>query len=81
MSKTTPRTARKRKTLMDLERCDCRWPIGEPRQPDFHFCAEPQAPGRPYCARHWDMAFQQPRPRHPQRPQPSIAPPPNAKAA
>ena len=28
--------ALKQKTLNDLEANDCRWPIGDPRHPDFH---------------------------------------------
>ena len=68
----------KPKKLLDLDAHDCRWPIGEPRHPDFHFCGEKQAEGRPYCARHWQMAFQPPRPRH-QTPAPFS--PRTAKAA
>jgi GcrA cell cycle regulator len=77
--------ARKPKRLLDLEPNDCRWPIGEPRSPEFHFCGERQLDGRPYCAHHWSMAFQPARPRHHgQRQQAQllvIAPPPAAKAA
>jgi GcrA cell cycle regulator len=79
---TAPKKVRRPKTLLDLEANDCRWPVGEPRHPDFHFCGEPQACGRPYCEHHWSMAFQPARPR--QRPQPQslvILPPPAAKAA
>jgi GcrA cell cycle regulator len=77
MSKKADRTT-KRKTLLDLQRNDCRWPIGEPRHPDFHFCGAPRLPDRPYCELHWQMAFQPPRPRH----QPHAAhPPATAKAA
>jgi GcrA cell cycle regulator len=68
--------ATKPKTLLDLERNDCRWPIGEPRHPDFHFCGAPQTAGRPYCELHWRMAFQPARPRH----QPAV-PSVTAKAA
>jgi GcrA cell cycle regulator len=52
-----------RKKLLDLEMSDCRWPIGEPRHPDFYFCGAPQLDGRPYCELHWRMAFQPSRPR------------------
>jgi GcrA cell cycle regulator len=52
------------KKLLDLEKNDCRWPIGEPRHPDFHFCSAPQLAGHPYCELHRRMAFQPPRPRH-----------------
>ena len=31
----------------------CPWPIGDPREPSFHFCGAARAePGRPYCAEH-----------------------------
>jgi GcrA cell cycle regulator len=77
------KNVRKPKTLLDLEPHDCRWPIGEPRQAGFHFCGERHLEGRPYCARHWSMAFQPPRPRN-QRPAmqpPTALPPPAAEAA
>lgn len=79
---TAPKRVAKRKTLLDLEAGDCRWPIGEPKHDDFHFCGKPNAPGRPYCAHHWSLAFQPPKPR--QRPAiqpPTAIPPPAAKAA
>lgn len=52
------------KTVATLETNDCRWPIGDPREADFHFCGAQQVPGRPYCELHWRMAFQPARPRH-----------------
>jgi GcrA cell cycle regulator len=66
MSKAPRKVAKrpKGKRLLDLGASDCRWPIGEPRHPDFHFCGKPQVAGRPYCELHWCMAFQPPRPRH-----------------
>ena len=51
------------KKLIDLEKSDCRWGIGDPRHPDFHFCGAPQRDGRPYCELHWRLSFQPPRPR------------------
>jgi len=30
-----------------LELSDCRWPIGDPRHPDFHFCGVRRLVGRP----------------------------------
>jgi GcrA cell cycle regulator len=63
MSKTAKKHPRPKK-LLELDAHDCRWPVGEPRHPDFHFCGERQAEGRPYCALHWQMAFQPPRPRN-----------------
>ena len=54
---------KKRKTVDTLERNDCRWPIGDPREEDFHFCGDVAQAGRPYCALHWRLAFQPARPR------------------
>ena len=47
----------KTKTVENLERKDCRWPIGDPRHGNFHFCGAQQAIGRPYCQHHWDMSY------------------------
>lgn len=53
MTKKAPKI----KTLINLEACDCRWPIGDPRQEGFHFCGAQQALGRPYCTEHWAMSL------------------------
>ena len=29
----------------------CKWPLGDPRQPDFHFCGEHTTSDLPYCQR------------------------------
>lgn len=50
-----------RRTLVDLELQHCRWPIGDPRAPSFHFCARTQVPGLPYCEFHVRRAFVAPR--------------------
>lgn len=47
-----------RKSLVDLEPQDCRWPVGDPRSPDFGFCALPKVPGHSYCAGHCAVGFQ-----------------------
>jgi GcrA cell cycle regulator len=57
-------TKKKRKTVTTLEPRDCRWPVGDPRQADFHFCGEPQVRGQSYCGEHLRLAFQPPKPRH-----------------
>lgn len=57
-----------RKYIHTLEEADCRWPIGDPRQPDFHFCGKNKIPGLPYCEHHSRRAFQPPRPRPPDSP-------------
>ena len=35
----------------------CLWPIGDPGDPDFHFCEGPAVPGKPYCAEHCARAY------------------------
>ena len=35
----------------------CQWPIGNPRDPSFHFCGKPAMPDRPYCGEHCAMAY------------------------
>jgi GcrA cell cycle regulator len=35
----------------------CLWPVGDPKQPDFHFCGQPSETGRPYCAEHCAVAY------------------------
>jgi GcrA cell cycle regulator len=34
----------------------CRWPYGDPRHPDFHFCGAPVV-REPYCEQHRAMAY------------------------
>ncbi|MBI2255360.1 MAG: GcrA cell cycle regulator [Proteobacteria bacterium] len=35
----------------------CSWPVGDPKQPGFHFCGDAAEPGRPYCAHHCGIAY------------------------
>ena len=35
----------------------CSWPMGDPKQPGFHFCGEPAEIGKPYCAHHCHVAY------------------------
>lgn len=36
----------------------CRWPVGDPRSPDFRFCGCPAHEGMPYCIDHARVAYQ-----------------------
>jgi GcrA cell cycle regulator len=36
----------------------CRWPIGDPRSPDFRFCGCTAHEGLPYCVDHARIAYQ-----------------------
>ncbi|MBF0246472.1 MAG: hypothetical protein HQL36_00140 [Alphaproteobacteria bacterium] len=35
----------------------CSWPEGEPGTPEFHFCGQPAAEGKPYCEAHCARAY------------------------
>ena len=41
--------------LMELRSYHCRWPIGDPKEPDFGFCGSPADFGKPYCDEHHRM--------------------------
>jgi GcrA cell cycle regulator len=56
---------KERKTIQTLEDGDCRWPIGDPQTPDFHFCGGKQKPGLSYCGVHAERAYQTPQVRRP----------------
>ncbi|MGY6645371.1 MAG: GcrA family cell cycle regulator [Salinarimonas sp.] len=47
-----------RVTIMDLREGMCRWPIGDPTSPDFHFCGARSEIGSPYCEHHAQIAYQ-----------------------
>ncbi len=65
-----------RVTLLDLNDRICKWPIGHPDEPDFHFCGKPVHPPFPYCAEHCALAYQaqQPRRDRPAGPVPPFRP-------
>lgn len=52
-----------RKTIQTLVECSCRWPIGDPKMADFHFCGKNKVAGLPYCEFHARRAYQSPPPR------------------
>lgn len=45
-------------SLIQLNERTCKWPIGDPLQPDFHFCGNDAAETGPYCRYHAKLAFQ-----------------------
>lgn len=59
-------------SLLDLNERVCKWPIGHPGEPDFHFCGTPVNPGFPYCVAHCGLAFQAQMPRRDRRPPPPL---------
>ncbi len=56
-----------RKYIQTLTESSCRWPIGDPQQPEFHFCGKGKIPGLPYCEVHARRAFQPPQARRRER--------------
>ena len=44
--------------LLDLEPCQCRWPVGDPKHQDFGFCGQEAHPGQSYCDVHTARAIQ-----------------------
>jgi GcrA cell cycle regulator len=56
-----------RRSIQTLTEACCRWPIGDPQQPDFHFCGKKKVVGLPYCEFHARRAFQPPQPRRRER--------------
>ena len=59
-------------SLLDLNDRICRWPIGHPGEPDFHFCGQAANPGFPYCVQHCGVAYQAQLPRRDRRPPPPL---------
>ena len=70
-AKPSPEVADKT-SLLDLNDRICKWPIGHPGEPDFHFCGAPSNPGFPYCVEHCGVAYQAQLPRRDRRPPPPL---------
>jgi GcrA cell cycle regulator len=70
-AKPSPEVADKT-SLLDLNDRICKWPMGHPGEPDFHFCGEPANPGFPYCVQHCGVAYQAQLPRRDRRPPPPM---------
>ncbi len=58
--------------LLDLSEKICKWPMGHPGEPDFHFCGVQVNPGFPYCVAHCGLAYQAQMPRRDRRPPPPL---------
>ena len=59
-------------SLLDLNDKICKWPLGHPGEPDFHFCGDKVNPGFPYCVDHCGHAYQAQLPRRDRRPPPPL---------
>jgi GcrA cell cycle regulator len=70
-AKPSPEVADKT-SLLELNDRICKWPMGHPGEPDFHFCGNPANPGFPYCVQHCGVAYQAQLPRRDRRPPPPL---------
>ena len=70
-AKPSPEIAGKT-SLLDLNDKICKWPLGHPGEPDFHFCGDRVNPGFPYCVAHCGHAYQAQLPRRDRRPPPPL---------
>lgn len=59
-------------SLLELNDRICKWPLGHPGEPDFHFCGDKVNPGFPYCVAHCGHAYQAQLPRRDRRPPPPL---------
>jgi len=48
---------KERRSIETLGYDDCRWPIGDPQQADFHFCGKRKVPTLSYCEFHVRRAY------------------------
>ncbi len=49
----------KKLSLYELKENTCRWPSGDPKDSNFHFCGCPTENNTPYCAYHAKIAYAQ----------------------
>jgi GcrA cell cycle regulator len=47
-----------RASILTLKDSMCHWPIGDPGEPEFHFCGRKSCASLPYCDYHARMAYQ-----------------------
>lgn len=45
-------------TILSLNERMCKWPVGDPKHADFHFCGKQAQVGLPYCCEHAKIAYQ-----------------------
>lgn len=47
-------------SLMELDNHTCRWPLGDPKDDNFHFCGKKVKIGQTYCEEHSTVAYVKP---------------------
>lgn len=53
----TPKKPGDKVTVTDLDNHTCRWPIGDPKDENFHFCGVNVRIGQTYCEEHAAIAY------------------------
>ncbi|MBE6445140.1 MAG: hypothetical protein E7019_03670 [Alphaproteobacteria bacterium] len=56
----TPSKAGQNVSLVELDNHTCRWPIGDPKDDNFHFCGKKVRIGQTYCDEHSAIAYVKP---------------------
>ncbi|MBR6663527.1 MAG: GcrA cell cycle regulator [Alphaproteobacteria bacterium] len=56
----TPSKAGQNVSLVELDNHTCRWPIGDPKDENFHFCGKKVRVGQTYCDEHSAIAYVKP---------------------
>lgn len=54
---TRPAAPAPRRIVRHAKGRSCMWPIGDPGEPDFHFCGGPALESKPYCEEHCARAY------------------------
>ena len=54
---STPKKPGDKISVTDLDNHTCRWPIGDPKDENFHFCGAPVRIGQTYCEEHAAVAY------------------------
>lgn len=47
-------------SLTELDNHTCRWPVGDPKDENFHFCGKKVRIGQTYCEEHSSIAYVKP---------------------
>lgn len=47
-------------SLTELDNHTCRWPVGDPKDANFHFCGKKVRLGQTYCEEHSSVAYVKP---------------------
>ena len=58
-----PQPAPMPERVVELSNQACKWPIGHPNEPGFHFCGERAIVGKPYCQAHTAVAYVRAKPK------------------